>query len=516
MTWAQFTLGALVLLPVLTSALAVAAPRSREGQRRLGAGLGVLTAVALVALMVPLLWTVTVDGDVIELALGGYQAPLGIHLRADGLSVAFLALSVIVGGIVSVYAAAMPQAIGHRRFWPLWLACWGGLHAVFVSGDLFNTYVGLELVGMTAVGLVAIGGRDSWQAALRYLFVAVLGSLLLLLGIGLLVSVTGTLDVMQIREVLAGSMDQQRPAVVLALGLITVGMGLKVALMPFHAWLIPAHAGAPSAVSALLSALVIKAPVFVLLRLWLWVVPQGEDLRFLSLVLSVLGATAIIAGAVLALRQSRLKPLIAYSTVAQVGYWFLFAALIGGASADSLTGMPGADVTEDEVISSAVVGTVALVLGHGVAKAAMFLAAGFLKDLYGTDEIARLRGVGRHHPGLVMAMGLAAVGLAGLPISLSFSGKWLVTTSAVATGEYWVVGVIVVGTVLSSAYLVTAIAPLLVESEDEGTAVELPKWQLDHTPALTQWAPLVLGLLTVGTGFLGAWLGGLLEVGAPW
>ncbi|MDO5492829.1 MAG: proton-conducting transporter membrane subunit [Nesterenkonia sp.] len=551
MSLTQSALGALVLLPLLVAAVTAVLPHTPR--RTLGVG----TALVLPVLLAPVLWSTAVDGDVVDLALGGYEPPLGIRLRADGLSAAFLTLSVVVGTAITAYAAVLPHSTGrrivspptmqpegpagpgggaqpepaeqaapadrpgvwrpgHPSFWPLWLACWSGLNAVFLSGDLFNTYVGLELVGMTAVALVALGGRSSWQAALRYLFVAVLGSLLLLIGIGLLVSITGTLDVLQAGAVLADAPEETRPAAVLALCLITVGMCLKVALVPFHTWLIPAHAGAPSAVSPLLSALVIKAPVFVLLRVWLWVVPAGEDLAVLTVVLSVMGAAAVVGGSVLALRQTHLKPLIAYSTVAQVGYWFLFAAMVGGSSSGSPEGLPGVDITEDDVVSSALVGTVAMALGHGLAKAAMFLAAGFLKDLYGTDEMDRLRGVGQHHPGLVMAMGLSAVGLAGLPISLSFSGKWMLTTSAVAAGHYWAVVVIVIGTILSAAYLVRAIAPLLVESEDEGTAVEVPEWQLEHASVLTQLPPLVLGLLTIVAGFGGALLGDLLTVGAPW
>ncbi|MGJ9406617.1 complex I subunit 5 family protein [Nesterenkonia aurantiaca] len=551
MSLTLFCLGAVVLIPLLASALSVLLG---SAARRV---LGVLTSAAVLGLSAPILVRVT-PGETLELALGGFESPLGITLRADGLSALFLAMTAIVGAVVSCYAAARPAATGkrlvaqtvepatvtdgdhraalpedapaawrtgHAGFWPLWLGCWSGLNAVFVSGDLFNTYVGLELVGLTAVALVALGGREAWAAALRYLFIAVLGSLLFLIGVALIYSVTGTLDIIDSGEAitqLAAQGDADLAAVVLALCLISLGLALKVALVPLHGWLIPAHSSAPSAVSPLLSALVIKAALFVLLRAWLWVAGPLPELEILAWVLAGMGTAAILLGSVMALRQSRLKPLIAYSTVAQVGYWFLLLPLLLDPETSALEGQPGTTLEEGAVLAGALSGTVALALGHGLAKASLFLSAGHLKDLYGTDEITELRGAGRAHPMLVMSMGLSAVGLIGLPLSLGFSGKWLLATSAVAAGHYWILVVLVAGTLFSAAYLLKAVAPLLVMSEDDQTALSLPQAQThpgasDKTlTGKAQLAPFVLGLLTVLTGFLGVWLTGVLEVGAPW
>ncbi|MCH8566080.1 hypothetical protein LTH96_10175 [Nesterenkonia sp. LB17] len=545
MSLTLFCLGAVVLVPLLASALSVLLG---SVARRV---LGVITSAAVLGLSTPILVQVT-SGQTLELALGGFESPLGITLRADGLSALFLAMTAVVGAVVSCYAAARPASTGkrlvpgtpdrdadkqhhrhteppgvwragHAGFWPLWLGCWSGLNAVFLSGDLFNTYVGLELVGLTAVALVALGGRDAWPAALRYLFIAVLGSLLFLIGVALIYSVTGTLDIIDSGEIITGLAaedDADLAAVVLALCLISLGLALKVALVPLHRWLIPAHSSAPSAVSPLLSALVIKAALFVLLRVWLWVAGPLPELAILAWVLAGMGAAAILVGSVMALRQTRLKPLIAYSTVAQVGYWFLLLPLLLDPETSALEGQPGTTLDDGAVLAGALSGTVALALGHGLAKASLFLSAGHLKDLYGTDEIADLRGAGRAHPMLVMSMGLSAVGLIGLPLSLGFSGKWLLATSAVAAGHYWMLVVLVAGTLFSAAYLLKAVAPLLVMSEDDQTELTLPQAQTrPEDPTLTgkaQLAPFVLGLLTVLTGFLGVWLTGVLEVGAPW
>ena len=180
MTTAEFSLGALVLAPLLIAAVTVLLPAPA---RR---GAGPLTAVVTAALTYPVVAAVAA-GEPVTLAVGGYEPPLGVTLRADGLSALFLLLTTVVGSLVTVYAALVPASTGqrlvseastrsgdapdlrwrsgHPAFWPLWLGCWSGLNAVFVSGDLFNTYVGLEVVGLTAVGLVALGGRPAWRAA---------------------------------------------------------------------------------------------------------------------------------------------------------------------------------------------------------------------------------------------------------------------------------------------------------------------------------------------------------------
>ncbi|GAB3190566.1 complex I subunit 5 family protein [Nesterenkonia suensis] len=507
MTLPELALGSVVLLPLLAAALSLTLPHAVRRWVGLASAAGTVLATAAVV-------TAVAAGQVQELALSGHGPPLGIMLRADGLSALFLTAAAAVGALTTLYAAVLPWATGvtgddaragHPAFWPLWLGCWSGLNAVFVSGDLFNSYVGLELVGLTAIGLVALGGRDALAASLRYLFIAVAGSLLFLLGVGLLLAATGHLDVLRVAEAAA---DVDGAPVVLAMVLISVGLALKTALVPLHRWLVPAHAGAPGAVSPLLSGLVIKAALFVLLRCWLWIAPEvaadGEAaLRVLSWGLAVLGAAALLVGGAAALRQTHLKPLVACSTVAQVGYWMLLLPII-------------TDPDAGDVAAGAVGGAVALALSHALAKASLFLAVGTLKEIHGTDEISALRGAGRDHPVLVLTMGLAALSLIGLPISLGFLGKWQLATSAVAVAQPVIVLALVVGTLLSAAYLLRAVGPLLVEAEDDEQPVGPARGGLGTVPRTAQGVPLALGLLTVGAGLLGAWTDAVLGVGAPW
>lgn len=170
-----------------------------------------------------------------------------------------------------MHAVLKPAATGDegRRgwFWPLWLLAWTGLNAVFLAGDLFNTYVALEVLALAAVALVALGGPESWAAAFRYLIIAVLGSLLFLVAVTLVYAANGTLDIAAAGAVMGDSAGDATPAR-RVLALTAVGMACKTAVFPVGGWLPGAHSAAPGAVSPLLSALVVKASFYVLARVW--------------------------------------------------------------------------------------------------------------------------------------------------------------------------------------------------------------------------------------------------------
>jgi formate hydrogenlyase subunit 3/multisubunit Na+/H+ antiporter MnhD subunit len=194
---------------------------------------------------------------------------LGIDLYADGLSLLMLMVTALVGLGISVYSSGYFKRDKAVHFWPLWMFLWAALNALFLSGDIFNLYVTLELMGLAAVALVALaGGADALTSAMRYLLVSLLGSLAYLLGVALLYHGFGSVDI----AILAQRVEPS-PAARAAVGLMSVGLLLKTALFPLHFWLPPAHASAPAPVSALLSALVVKASFYILLRLWLEIFP---------------------------------------------------------------------------------------------------------------------------------------------------------------------------------------------------------------------------------------------------
>ncbi|MDO5619615.1 complex I subunit 5 family protein [Kocuria sp.] len=479
-------LPAAVFLPVLAAVVCMVLPRSRQAVAGVvgavlsaGAGLAVVVAVAVAG---PL-----------EHEMAGWAPPVGIALRADGMAAVFVAMTSVVALATMIMAASEQAATGKRPgFWTLAFLSWSGLVGIFLAGDLFNAYVALEVLGLSAVGLVALGGRGAPQAALRYLVVAVVGSMLLLVGIGLIYAATSTLDMQLAGERLSAThgTESLSPAT-LALILVATGMALKTALVPMHAWLPPAHAGSPPAVSPLMSALVVKGSFYLLLRLWLDVFPPQPTV---ALVLGILGAVAVIWGSLMALAQKHLKRIVAYSTVSQVGYLFLVFPLLG---------VPG-------VGEAALVAVVTMAVAHGLAKAAMFTAAGTLVLGTGTDHVDGFVGAARTQGVLTAGMIMAAVSLIGLPLSLGFSAKWQYLTVAVLEGAWWIVAVLLMGTLLATGYLLRPIAALLRSSDiyDEAARVE-PR----PRPAAQRWVPFFLGASAVFTGLLAAPLAELTLVG---
>lgn len=466
---------ALIFLPLLAATAAAALP-ARAG-RLLATG----TVIVLPLLLWPLTRWVASHGE-LHYALAGLPVPLGIRLRVDGFSVLMLWLVAIVMLAATAHAwSSIGAATGTRRFWPVWLVLLTGLNAMLLSADLFNLYVGLELLTLAAVALVAYGGSTAaLRAAMRYLLLGMLASLVYLFGVALIYGASGTLDLGLVGERLVPG---RVPTA--ALVLISGGLLLKSAVFPLHGWLPPAHASAPGPVSAVLSGLVVKASLYLLYRVWFGMPAISPDVA--GVLLAALGACAVAAGSLMALRQRRLKRVVAWSTVAQLGYLMLLFA------------MPS---------TAAWQGTVYLLLSHGLAKAAMFLAAANLMLRLGSDRLDRLPGADARLPISVFAFALAGVSLIGLPPSGGFLGKWQLLSAAWAQGAWLWAAVLLLGSLLAAAYLFRVLGSMFsrptVEAEESGPA-----------PArIAEFAALALALMAIAAGFGSAPLLALLPVPA--
>ena len=381
-------------------------------------------------------------------------------LRADGLSVVMLTITAVVISAVGVFAradfstpAGLLEARAPFAFWILLLAIWAALNAVFLAVDLFTLYVALELLTFAAVPLVSLDGRaETLQAALRYLLFALLGSVLYLVGTALVYGSYATLDI-----VLLSQRVHAEPAVFVAAALMTVGLLAKTALFPLHLWLPPAHAGAPAAASAVLSALVVKGSFFIVVRLWFDVMPGLPGFAATQL-LAGLGAAAIVFGSVVALRQERLKLLIAYSTLAQIGYLFLMFPLAFSSGAAQIAS------------GGALAGGLLQTISHATAKAAMFMAAGLIYAALGHDRIAGLAGIARALPMSVLAFALAGVALIGVPPSGAYLAKELLLQAVTGTGQWWWAVAIQAGGILTSSYVVLVLAHALMPADQPVTS----------------------------------------------
>jgi formate hydrogenlyase subunit 3/multisubunit Na+/H+ antiporter MnhD subunit len=455
----------IVSLPLAAAGLSVALPK-------IGKPAAIFTAAATSMLVVMLAGQVLLHG-VIQIQVGGWPAPLGISLHADGLSNAMLAIACLIAGLATFYAAGyFGTGAAPPAFWPLWLFLWAALNALFLSGDIFNLYVTLELLGLAAVSLVALSrSAEALPAAMRYLLVSLTGSLSYLMGVALLYAANGTLDL----NTLAAA-DPGMPSIATAFALMASGLIMKSALFPMHFWLPPAHANAPAPVSAVLSALVVKGSFYILMRLWLTLFeprinPAAADL------IGLMAAIAILWGSIQALLARRLKMLVAYSTVAQIGYIFLVFPL---------SSMPVAGQTAWQ-------GGLYFVLSHACAKAAVFLAAGNVIYSVGHDRISELKGIVRRLPVSMFAFALAGVSLIGLPPSGGFVAKWLYLNAALRAGQWWWTVLILFGGLLSTAYIFRFFSRAFSYSTDTVVGRPVP-WIMEWAAFLLASCAVVLGL----------------------
>jgi multicomponent Na+:H+ antiporter subunit D len=467
----------LLALPALGAIATALAPRHRPALAT------VATAATLVAALVQTR-AILADG-VVTVVVGTDR--LAAVLVADGLSASLVVLSSAVLLATTGFAAAQRATAGPplASFWPLSLALLTGLHGLFLAGDLFTAYLMLEVVAVAGAVLVVFGGgRARLVAGTRYFYAELVASVTFLIGTALVWSVAGTVVIAELPGQLTGSVTGR-----VALALLTVGLLLKVPVVPLHFWLPAAHTLAPSAVSPLLSALVVKSAFVVLLRLWITGVPELSGTAVAPLI-GALGAVAILWGGLSALRATQVKVVVAYSTVAQLGLLLLAVPMVVDGSAEAW------------------VGGVVHAIAHALPKAALLMAVAVLAHQLGGDTVERLAGAATHRPIAAFAIGIAAVSLIGLPPTGGFVAKWYLVVASISTGQWWWAATIVVGSLLTAAYLARLLQRSFAAVPGDAASAR-PRGRGADVIALTlASAGLLLGLYPNGLLLL-------LEVGAP-
>jgi multicomponent Na+:H+ antiporter subunit D len=428
----------LVGLPILLATL------SLFFRNRGKAVVGLMGCLLTGGLALTAFFEVTQRGTVIHI-LGGWEPPLGILLRMDSLAAVFIGMTAIAGVFISLYAwwyfRAEKAATGEfPLFWPLWLFLWAGLNGLFLSNDLFNLYVTLEVVGISAVALAVLSGKTAALiAGLRYLLAAIAGSMAYLFGVSLLYGSTGKLDLGLLGQVL-----EPGTTTTFALLIITLGLMIKMAGFPFHFWLPPAHSSALAPVSAILSALVVKGAFYILLRMWTEVF--GESLNYAAgQLIGLAGAVAVIWGSWQAFMQTSLKLIVAHSSVAQLGYLLMIFPLLILA--------PGVAAGSADWLSPAWTAGIYQVIAHAFAKASLFLSAGIIVMALGHDRIESLRDLVAWLPMTAMTIGIAGVSLIGLPPSGGFMAKWMLLKGIFLSGQWWWAPVVLAGSLLTAGYV---------------------------------------------------------------
>ncbi len=368
--------------------------------------------------------------------LAGFAPPAGIELVADGLSAPVLGLVAAVALAVLAYARqAGPRG---NAFYTVYLLLVAGLAGITLTGDIFNMYVFLEVTGLAAYALVASGdSARSAVASLKYLIVGTVGASLFLLGAAYAFIATGTLNMVDLAARLPEAGYGSR-LVLAAFALLVVGLLVKIALFPVHSWQPEAYASAPDSVSALIAALVSTVSAYALARVLLTAftvdffaaVPAARDAVVYA------AAVSIVAGSALAVMQSDIKRMLAYSSVSQFGMVVAGFAMVS---------------------STATTGGLIHLVGHAVIKGGLFAAAGIVAVRTGGRTVDDYAGLVGRAPVAAAAVGVLGLALVGVPPSVGFVGKWYVAVGAVQQGLWPVAAVILVSTVLTLAYVARVI-----------------------------------------------------------
>ncbi len=384
-----------------------------------------------------LLWLqVDLHGPV-SYSIGAWAPPWGIEYRIDRLSAFLLVLVSGTGVVVLPYSrhsieAELPREL-HYLFYAMYSLCLAGLLGILATGDAFNIFVFLEISSLSAYVLIALGrDRRALMASYQYLIMGTIGATFIVIGIGLLYLKTGTLNLADM-GVRLRDMTSDRP-VLAALAFLTVGISLKLALFPLHQWLPNAYTYAPSSVAAFLAATATKVSVYLLLRFYFSVFGETAVFHRLPLeqVMLFLALAAMFVASTVAIFEHNLKRMFAYSSVSQIGY------IILGLSYDSVTGLTA---------------TVVHVFNHALTKGAIFLLLGGIALRMGGVTLRRVQGVGQVMPVSAFGVTLCGLSLIGVPGTAGFISKWYLVLAALEQGQWWLVMLILVSSLLALVYV---------------------------------------------------------------
>ena len=426
-------LPALIVIVPLLGAVVIAFIRSGI----LSWFLSLLISWSLPFMAILMLFQVRESGP-ISYHMGGWAPPIGIEYRVDMLSVFLLILVSVLGALIMPYARkSVAREVDSTRqpwFYTMYLTCLSGLLGIAITADAFNAFVFLEISSLATYTLIALGkDKRALVAAYQYLIIGTIGATFYVIGIGLLYTVTGTLNMVDLAQRLGEAGAVSRP-VLAAVAFITVGICLKLALFPLHVWLPNAYAYAPSFATIFLAATATKVAVYLLLRFFFSVF--GKDLIFETLpvseILIVCSLAAMFGASIVAIFQSNIKRMLAYSSVAQIGYITL------GISLANQAGLTGGIVH---------------LLNHAFMKAALFMSLGAIFYRIGSVKIEEMAGVGRTMPLTMTAFVIAGLSIIGVPGTVGFISKFYLAVGALQVDMVWLVFLIVISSLLSVIYI---------------------------------------------------------------
>lgn len=484
-------LPALVFLTPLATAISM--PLAGHRRPALCRPLAMTAVCCMTALSLVSLWSVSVHGAV-RYSFSGWLPPIGIEWLADSLAATMVTAVSGLGVLCLLFADGLGgRALGRRTvpYHTIVLLLVAGLSGAIYAGDLFNIFVFLEVVSLSAYALVAVPGGRALVSAFRYLVMGALGTVFYLLGVGYFYAATGALNIADLSQRLPGLLDSK--AVMGGLIFMFIGLAIKMALMPLHGWLPDAYSDAPASTVPLLAGLVTKIALLVWVRILYWVMrpdANGESLTIFALV-STFGILASIAGACLAIGQSNLKRMFAYGGISHVGL-----VMIGVGQANE-TGLSGA---------------MFYLLNDAVMQCALFVLAGFLAVRYGASSLDQLGRAHVRNPWAIVTFVAVGLGMVGLPPTGGFFGKLRILLGALEADNVIAAGAVVLTTLITLGYFAQVFEKLVRAGADgAGQDQAGTPWPMRATMAalvaailgLGIWNDQVVRLLVNATGELG-------------
>ncbi len=455
-----------VLLIAVPLGLAFMVPLIDSASRKLTRFVPVAALLFNLILCIRLIPAVLENPIVIN--LGGFTPPFGINLFVGPLGLLFAGLISLAGLVVSIYSLSYIKNGPVVKYHMLYMLLLTGATGVVLTGDLFNLFVFFEILCISSYALVAYhGDRAGIESSIKYLIQGTVGSGLLLIGIGFIYGIFGTLNMADIAMKIA---TVEQSTLFVPMILMVAGLGVESAIFPLNAWLPDAHSSAPSSISAILSGIAIEVGLYAVARIVFTVFGISDIYLFFAF----LGILTLLIGEMCAFAQSNIKRMLAYSSIGQIGL-ILFALALA--------------------TNNTVTGGLFQLVNHTISKGLLFLSAGYMIYRSGSMEISSLNGMGKRMPLTSLAFTVGAFSLVGLPPFAGFPGKFLIVSGALLKGEMVInilVGLVLLSTVIEGTYFFRVIQALYFK---DGNGE-----QRKQAPATAVTAMIALMILIVALG----------------